>query len=215
MEHTEIVIAGENLQLFPDRSLLWKSESVLVISDLHLGKAMHFRKSGIQIPAHVILSDLERLGATIREKAVKKVIFLGDLFHSVHNVEWEIFCEFAQSELKCYELMLVAGNHDVLSYWDYDRAGLMVCKKPLAYGPFIFAHHPADKVNTGYRICGHIHPGVSLRGNARQSLKLPCFFFGDHQGVMPAYGSLTGMKVLRPRKDDQVYVITANAVIRV
>jgi metallophosphoesterase superfamily enzyme len=56
---------------------------------------------------------------------------------------------------------------------------------------------------------------VKLRGGGRQSLRLPCFYFGKNGAVMPAFGNLTGFHVIRPKKGDRVFVITENKVIAV
>ncbi len=45
-----IDLAGTSLQLLPQKALFLPEESILVLGDLHLGKAMHFRKAGIIIP---------------------------------------------------------------------------------------------------------------------------------------------------------------------
>jgi DNA ligase-associated metallophosphoesterase len=212
----ELQLRKQHLELFPDRSLFWAEGKMLVLSDIHLGKAMHFRKSGIQLPRDIILKDLERLANSITSKKVQCVLFLGDLFHSYHNVEWEIFCDFLKYELPDYEFILVAGNHDILSFWDYDRAGIQVKKELYKVGPFAFSHHPLDNyTERQYLFAGHIHPGVRLKGHGRQSLRLPCFCFGEHTAIMPAFGSLTGIKVLRPKASDEIYVITDTTVMKV
>ncbi|MDX1672145.1 MAG: hypothetical protein R3211_07370 [Balneolaceae bacterium] len=64
-----------------------------------------------------------------------------------------------------------------------------------------------------YLLSGHIHPAVKLRGKARQSMKLPCFYFGKQQGVLPAFGHFTGTHVIKPQPDDRVYAIVNQRVV--
>jgi uncharacterized protein len=64
-----------------------------------------------------------------------------------------------------------------------------------------------------YNLAGHIHPGVSLRGKGRQSLTLPCFYFGRHQALLPAFGVFTGLARIKPVKEDKVFVIVEDKIM--
>ena len=48
---------------------------------------------------------------------------------------------------------------------------------------------------------------------AGNSMRLPCFWFGEKYGVLPAFGDFTGTHRIKPKKGDQVYVC-AGKVIR-
>jgi metallophosphoesterase superfamily enzyme len=78
--------------------------------------------------------------------------------------------------------------------------------------PFLLTHHPVEELNGSYNLAGHMHPGVQLVGKGRQAETLPCFYFGVTQGFIPAFGMFTGLARLRPRKEDQVYVIAGQRV---
>lgn len=43
-ESARINIKDQNLLLLPEKALFWEEEKGLIISDVHLGKAGHFRK---------------------------------------------------------------------------------------------------------------------------------------------------------------------------
>jgi metallophosphoesterase superfamily enzyme len=81
-------------------------------------------------------------------------------------------------------------------------------------GPFVFDHHPRTSAQ-GYVLCGHIHPGARLNGPARQSVMLPCFWFGESVGVLPAFGEFTGLAQVEPEAADQVFVAAEGEVVRV
>jgi metallophosphoesterase superfamily enzyme len=66
-----------------------------------------------------------------------------------------------------------------------------------------------------YNLAGHIHPGVNLVGRGRQSLTLPCFYFGSRQGFLPAFGMFTGLARIAPKKDDKVFVVADNKIMLV
>jgi len=46
-------------------------------------------------------------------------------------------------------------------------------------------------------------------------LRLPCFWFGDAVGVLPAFGAFTGSAEVRPKRGDQVFVIAEEEVLKV
>jgi len=214
-EWETITIAGEDLILHPYKAIYWPSERVLFIADLHLGKATHFRKSGIAVPSAVEDNNLDKLTALFLDFKPKRVLFLGDLFHSDYNSNWEDFGQLiAQFHMISFEL--VPGNHDIMVESEYEKFGIVV--QPLDYqlGPFVLTHYPVDENTEGcYHLSGHVHPGVRLRGNGRQYLRLPCFYFGTHQGILPAFGAFTGYMTLKPKKSDQVFVVVDDTVIAV
>ncbi len=53
-----------------------------------------------------------------------------------------------------------------------------------------------------------------MRGKASQSLRLPCFYFGENGGIMPAFGEFTGTYTIKPKKGEKVFVIADDEVMR-
>ncbi|MGB1945109.1 MAG: hypothetical protein ACPHM0_05405, partial [Flavobacteriales bacterium] len=45
--------------LLPQKAIMWPAQSMLIVSDLHLAKAEHFRSKGLPVPPTV---DLQTLG---------------------------------------------------------------------------------------------------------------------------------------------------------
>jgi DNA ligase-associated metallophosphoesterase len=208
----DIEILDEEVELFPQKAVYWKKYEILLLADLHLGKISHFRKSGIAVPTGANDRNIEVLIDLIRATNPKRVIFLGDLFHSHYNPEWEVFGElvrhFAQVSFE-----LVIGNHDIMSDHQYQRKGILLHDE-LIIGPFLFTHHPLEEIPEHvYNISGHIHPGVRLTGKGRQSMMLPCFYFGSRQAYLPAFGSFTGLARIAPKKEDKVFVVADNKII--
>jgi metallophosphoesterase superfamily enzyme len=64
-------------------------------------------------------------------------------------------------------------------------------------------------------LSGHIHPCVRLSGKARNSMTLPCFWFAEKFGVLPAFGDFTGTYRVVPKKGDQVYVCAGKTIKKV
>ena len=73
-------IFGQTFLLSAQRTIFWEEEKTLILSDLHLGKSGHFRKSGIAIPQNLYKEDLFRLLNEIQFFRPKQLIIVGDLF---------------------------------------------------------------------------------------------------------------------------------------
>src|SRR5690606_28429558 len=78
----------ELIQLLPQKAAFLPENRLLVVADIHLGKASHFRKAGIMIPSPILSADLQRMDELITALNPATVVFLGDLFHSSFNNEW-------------------------------------------------------------------------------------------------------------------------------
>ena len=208
-----IKIHGENVIADSSGGLYWKRKRGLIISDLHLGKTMHFRKKGMALPQNLDFHDLVALEHVIEEYRPRRAILLGDLFHSDYNIEWERFASFTQ-EYKKGHFILVRGNHDILEDWHYARSNMEIVDELIA-DPFIFTHKPlhnsADRVN----ICGHVHPGIKLFGKGRQRIRLPAFFFRRNQILVPAFGRFTGSISIKPKKEDLILALADGKVIEI
>jgi DNA ligase-associated metallophosphoesterase len=209
----QISVRGKILHILPQRALLWKSKKTLIISDLHLGKISHFRKNGIGIPSSARFNNLIQLEKLILNHHPKEVWFLGDLFHSTYNLEWDEFGKFV-SAFEDVDFTLVEGNHDILKPHHYARYNIKTTPE-IRTDELLFTHEPDDSGSDHYNIYGHIHPGVKLKGKGRQSMKLPCFYFGQSHGILPAFSDLTGKYILKPKPRDRVFVTTNDEVIEV
>ncbi len=212
MNATEFSFLDQHLMLHPLRAIFWQEQNTLLLSDLHLGKVAHFRKEGYAVPITAGDENWDKLLHLMLDFKPERVLILGDLFHSSYNREWESFGAFmAQFQQTHFELVL--GNHDILSADQYERFGMQP-KVYLKEGPFLFTHEPIEDEQL-YNLSGHIHPCVWLSGRGRQRLKLPCFYFGQKQGILPAFGAFTGMAKIAVKEADQIFVVAENAVIQV
>jgi len=210
-----IILKGEKIILHPYKCVYWPKTDSLWISDLHLGKTNHFQKAGIPIPDKLSDENWNRLYHVLDIYHPSKVFFMGDLFHSSINIEWDIFGRYLR-QFDQIEFHLIMGNHDILHLDAYHLHGISMHPLHFESKPFLFTHHPLTKIPDGwYNICGHVHPAVRLRGSARQGLKLPCFYFGENQGILPAFGAFTGTAAIKPKKQDQVYLIVEDQIVHV
>jgi DNA ligase-associated metallophosphoesterase len=209
----EIRLKDHRLVLLPQKAIHFPDEKILVISDLHLGKINHFRRSGIPVPLKANDQNTETLIHLLGSLQPEQVIFLGDLFHSHYNDEWEVMGQVMR-HYKTILFHLVQGNHDIMSDHQYERHGLKVHDK-LKMNSIVFTHHPSEVEEGEFNLAGHVHPGVRLSGRGRQVVTLPCFYFGERSGLMPAFGAFTGLAAIPVKKEDRVFVITDGKIIQV
>ncbi len=205
----------QTLHLHSLRGIYWEEEDILFVADLHLGKATHFRKAGISVPSHITDDNFANLNTIIESFHPKRVLFLGDLFHSEINSTWDVFILFV-ANYPNISFELVQGNHDILDDALYDQVTMPIYTEPLVIGPYIFSHYPLTVVSDiGYNFHGHIHPGIQLIGYGKQYMKLPCFHFGEYNCVLPAFGKFTGLASVQAKRNDAVYVIAEGEVLEV
>ena len=206
-----IQIQNQSFVLHPSGSLFWEEKSALFISDVHLGKISHFRKYGAAVPQKAIQANFELMDEVVEFFNPNTVYFLGDLFHSYINSEWNLFEDWV-SKAKA-EIILIYGNHDIISPIKYENLGIQFLDE-LILENILLTHHPEERKGF-FNFCGHIHPAVKIRGSGKQSLRLPCFFKSPNQLILPAFGEFTGSFTLKPTKNDQVYAIAEGMIIKI
>lgn len=209
-----IPLAGTTLTLLPEKAAYWVEQQTLLVADVHVGKALSFRRQGMPVPQGGTADSLRTLSRLVEQWGARHIVFLGDLLHSVHAQSTAAQLAFARWREAHGDLALtlVRGNHDHQAGDPPAGWGLEVVDEPLRWGPWALCHHP-DVAADGYVLAGHWHPCVSLQGRAREHLRLPCFWFGDRVGVLPAFGSFTGMHPIDPQLQDRVYAVTEGSVV--
>ncbi|MDF9797735.1 DNA ligase-associated metallophosphoesterase [Catalinimonas alkaloidigena] len=202
-----ITIKGQQLMLLAEKAIFWVEKSYLILTDVHLGKAGHFRKAGIPIPSSIHEADLQNLQKLVYRYKPKCILILGDLFHSEINLEWNIFRRFLDNNAT-YQFVLVKGNHDILPEDAYREDNLKVYEESWTIAPFYFTHHPMESAPEQlYYMAGHVHPGYKVRGKAGQSIKFPSFHFAKEGALLPAFGKFTGCVHVPKKQQDQVFIV--------
>lgn len=211
-----IKLAGEEVTLLAERAMYWPRTSTLFIADTHWGKDAAFRASAIAVPGGTLPDDLARLDAALKQTGARRLIVLGDLLHAKKGrapctLDTIKAWRAAHADL---DIVLVRGNHDQGAGDPPDEWEFECVDAPYHLAPFVL-HHEPQQASQGYALAGHIHPAVNLSGAGRQSVKLPCFWFGRRVGVLPAFGSFTGCAAIRACQGDKVFVIAEGEVIAV
>ena len=207
-------ILSNTFLLSPDRCIFWEEKKTLILSDLHMGKTGHFRKSGIAVPQAVFMEDMQRLVTQLQLFKPLQVIIIGDMFHSESNKEHDFFLKWRR-DFSSLPIHLVKGNHDILNEEWYALAGITVHKCEMIIGNFVFVHDVVDCIESknNYIFSGHIHPSITIRGLGKQSLRFPCFYFGKHYAVLPAFSKFTGSFGIEPKTGENVYALVKQTII--
>jgi len=146
---------------------------------------------------------------------VDKLIIVGDLSHSRSNKELDLFQRW-RNDFPSLEVHLIKGNHDILKETWYKECQITVHHEKLCLGDFCFCHDACseEQKKGNYIFSGHIHPGVKIRGMAKQSLSFPCFYFTETYCVLPAFSKFTGLALMQPHNGEKVFAIVENEIIK-
>ncbi len=212
----KIVLQGEECHLLAERALHWPATRTLFVADAHFGKADCFRSKGIPVPVGSTAASLQRLSRAISKTAAERLIVLGDFWHAEASTAPNVIEEIARWR-KCHSQLrvdLVRGNHDRFRYEMPADWRFAVHDMPVVLGPFLAAHYPTPREQC-FVLAGHLHPAYQISGRARQSVTLPCFWFGPDVGVLPAFGGFTGSATVNPQPGDRLYVIAGDEIAEV
>jgi DNA ligase-associated metallophosphoesterase len=210
---TTILAGGQPLTLLPEKAAWLAASRTLLVADAHIGKAVSFRALGVPVPRGTTGETLAALTALIERTGARRIVFLGDFLHSARSharatvdavTAW-------RGRHPGIELLLVRGNHDQRAGDPPPHLGIDIVDEPYEHDGFALCHHPRARPGA-YVLAGHLHPCVTLGGRAWDRLRLPCYWFGDAVGVLPAFGAFTGMHPIRPAPFDRVFPIADGTV---
>lgn len=203
----EMSWGGEPLQLLPQKAAWLPQRGVLLVADVHIGKAVSFRRLGVPVPRGTTRDTLDRLTALVDTLGARGLVFLGDLLHSRHVhapgaldglLRW-------RTRHAALAMTLVRGNHDDRAGDPPPAMGIEVVDEPLRLGGLALCHHPRPRIGAAV-LAGHVHPGTWV-GRGFDRLRLPCFHFRDGVGVLPAFGAFTGLHAVEPRAGDRIVAV--------
>lgn len=200
-------IAGHWMYLLPDRALWWPERSTVIVSDLHIDKGAHFRKAGIPIPRSALSADLERLEKLLILTSPDQIIITGDVFHSQMNLESEEFIRWCRSS-RTPRVIVVAGNHDRHQTASMDT---LEATQQFTMDQITFRHIPSPQDGDLFTIGGHFHPGILLGTHKTDRMRLPCFILDRNHLILPAFGRLTGLQMVRPKPHQQAFAIAGDS----
>jgi uncharacterized protein len=228
-DNATITIQGETLHLLPQRAAYWPAQRLLMIADIHFGKAATFRAKGLPVPRGTTTENLLALNELIAQYDIAHIVFLGDFLHAkaAHASATLAALRTWRHEHSALQLTLVRGNHDSHAGDPPEDLHIHIVNEPYNIAPFALCHHPQergttddtgstnkanDTTSTHYRIAGHLHPVYRLSAHG-DSVRLPCFIIGERQAILPAFGAFTGGYPITTVIGERVFLTTDEVVI--
>ena len=180
-------LAGADLIALASGALFWPAQSLLCVSDLHLGKSERRARLGEPpLPPYETRDTLARLEVDLKTTRANTVICLGDSFDdsaaAVALAEDEKLWIAAMQAGRRW--VWIEGNHDP---GPVELGGTHLAELPL---PPITFRHIAQPGQSG-EISGHYHPKVTIRPRGR-AITRPAFLIDSDKVILPAYGTYTG-----------------------
>ena len=182
----DINFSGHTFILHHDGIMIWPSEKIAVVSDLHLEKSSALAGTGQFLPPYDTFETLQKLWRALEFSGAQTIVFLGDSFHD--NAAYDRLDDRTQAMFRAfferYNIKWIIGNHDEifipsgaqpLSEWTYKS---------------ITFRHEATAEETA-EISGHYHPKIALTIKG-QKITRPCFAVSNTKVIMPAFGAYTG-----------------------
>lgn len=171
----------------PSGALHWPQENLLVVSDMHLGKAARLSAvGGAALPPYETRETLQKLDGDLEATGARRVVCLGDSFDTADIADalpegdrlWIARLQAGR------DWTWIEGNHDPgpVALGGAHRAELRI-------GPLVL-RHIAEQGSSG-EISGHYHPKARLVLRGRV-LSRRCFLVDANRLIMPAYGAYTG-----------------------
>jgi len=212
MSALNVHVAGEDLLLLPEKAVYWPAERMLIVADIHFGKAASFRALGVPVPRGTTSENLAGLDALVAAHGARQVAFLGDFLHAraAHASSTQLAMLAWRQRNPELKLMLVRGNHDLHAGDPAAALGIELVDEPHGIGPFAFCHHP-DIDTPAYALAGHVHP-VYVLATRFDALRLPCFVVGEQGMILPSFGAFTGGHAVKPAPGERIYVTSGDAV---
>jgi putative SbcD/Mre11-related phosphoesterase len=158
-------------------------ERVVVVGDLHIGWEVTLAQQGIHVPSQTA-KMLQRLIRIIQEEQPSRLIFLGDVKHSVTGAEleeWRDVPEFFEALTKRVpSVQVILGNHDGnLEPLTPSRVEMLASSGIALWHRFGLLHGHAwpspEILGCETLIMGHLHPAVTLRDALGYRLTKPAW----------------------------------------
>ena len=187
MNGHDFTLAGAELRALGSGALWWPDQSLLCVSDLHLGKSERVQcQGGGPLPPYDTRDTLNRLAADLTRCNARIMICLGDSFDDISAAqalpeEEKLWIARLQAGRRW---VWIEGNHDP---GPVDLGGTHLAELPLA--PLTFRH--IANPGTSGEVSGHYHPKAEVRTRAR-TISRPAFLADSDRVILPSYGTYTG-----------------------
>lgn len=211
----DVRIGAHHWVALPQRALYWPSQGMLLLADLHLGKADTFRHFAIAVPDGVQQRDVMVLQTLLQKLQPQRCVILGDFIHGAVVGEhtrkaWNTLVGTHTGT----SFELVMGNHD--RAFQKDMLHMHAVHSMLEVDGVYLTHEPMAReellAQTALNIHGHIHPAVRVAGSRR---KLAALVYQAPYLQLPAFSEFTAGVQADPTCDALwVFVPSEDLVMR-
>lgn len=187
MNSHAFTLAGSQLHALGTGALWWPAQSMLCVSDLHLGKSERIaRRGGHWLPPYETRDTLNRLAQDLTRTNARTVVCLGDSFDDLSAAhalpeEERLWIAGLQAGRRW---VWIEGNHDP---GPINMGGTHLAELPVP--PLTFRH--IAKPGASGEISGHYHPKAQIKTRVR-TISRPAFLADQDRVILPSYGTYTG-----------------------
>ena len=182
MQSYSFTLGPARLTALPSGALHWPDQRLLIVSDLHFGKAERLaRRGGALLPPYENRATLQKLDHDIAATAPAHVLCLGDSFDDLTAAD-----HISDDDL-LWLTRLMAGRHWTWIEGNHDAGPVELGgshRAEFGLQGLAFRHIATSQT---LEISGHYHPKARLPGRAA-----PCFLIDAARVILPAYGAYTG-----------------------
>lgn len=191
----------------PSGALWWPDQGLLVVGDLHFGRAERLARQGAGLlPPYDTGDTLVRLAAEVTALAPAHVLCLGDSFDDLAAAGAlpRDLAASLETLAAGRRWTWVAGNHDP---GPVDLPGSHLAE--ITLGGIAFRHIAAG---AGPEVSAHYHPKATV---AQRGIRITrrCFLADDARVILPAFGSYVGGLDARDPAFDRLLGRHAQAVM--
>ena len=189
---------GQALWLLPQRAVFLPDSDTLIVADAHIGTTDE---------TLAVLSEL------VRRLEVVRIIFLGDFLHAARAEAATMAAVVRWRERHgALELTLVRSRLDARIVEPPAVLDIQAFDEPLMHRGFALCHRP-QPIEGAFVLAGHVFPCVSIGGRAHDWQRLPCYWFSPRLGVLPAFGTFTGMQAIKPATGERIFAAASDRVV--
>jgi metallophosphoesterase superfamily enzyme len=207
----KLQVAGEELLLLPQKAVYWPRAQMLIVADIHFGKAASFRALGVPVPAGTTSANLLALDELLALHPVRHILSSATSCTRRRRMRRHAGGDAGLAPAPSATAADAGARQSRRHAGDPPpQLDIAMVDEPYLMGPFAFCHHP-DVLSAAYVLAGHVHPVYRLRAGW-ESLLLPCFLASPQRMVLPSFGAFTGGHAVLPQPGERVFVSSGEAV---
>lgn len=188
--------SGQALWLLPEKAIFLPESDTLVLAD-----------------AHVNAETLQVLNALVKRLEATRIIFLGDFLHAARSDPAVMAAVMRWRERHgALELTLVRSRLEMRIVEPPVALDIQTFDEPLMHRGLVLCHRP-QPVAGHFVLAGYVCPCVSVGGRAHDWHRLPSFWFSPLSGVLPAFGTFTGMQAVRAAQGERIFACAGERVV--